>query len=117
MTGLVSHCSGLAAEEAVSRHYSRSGLVVVATRWRGSGGEIDLIARQEAQVVFVEVKKAATHAQAAARITQRQMARIRASAAEFLAREPAGQLTDCRFDAALVDATGRIEILENAFAA
>ena len=45
------------------------------------------------------------------------MARIYASAADFLSGEPDGQLTPSRFDVALVDGTGRIEILENAFTA
>ncbi|MDZ4096887.1 MAG: YraN family protein [Paracoccaceae bacterium] len=117
MTGLVSYRSGLAAEDAVARLYSRSGRPIAATRWRGQSGEIDLIARDGAEVIFIEVKKAATHALAAARLSSRQMGRIYASAAEFLAGEPAGQNTDSRFDVALVDALGRIEIVPNAFAA
>jgi putative endonuclease len=45
------------------------------------------------------------------------MARICTAASEYLAQEPLGQLTPVRFDVALVDGAGRIEILENAFAA
>ncbi len=116
MTGLVSYRAGLAAEEAVARHYSDTGRALVASRWRGKSGEIDLVLRDGTSVIFVEVKKAATHAEAALRVTSRQMARIYASASEFLAGEPNGQNTDCRFDVALVDSFGRIEVLENAFA-
>lgn len=115
MSGLVSYHAGLAAEDAVQRHYTDAGRVLAASRWRGKSGEIDLIVREGAAVVFVEVKKAATHAEAALRLTSRQMARIYASAAEFLAGEPAGQNTESRFDVALVDSYGRIEVLENAF--
>jgi putative endonuclease len=43
------------------------------------------------------------------------MDRICASAAQFLEQEPAGQLTNTRFDAALVDDTGTVQIIENAF--
>ena len=43
--GLRSHLSGLAAEEAVARQYDGAGRPVCARRWRGSAGEIDLIAR------------------------------------------------------------------------
>ncbi|MGB8812942.1 MAG: YraN family protein [Paracoccaceae bacterium] len=117
MSGLVSYHAGLAAEAAVAQLYSRSGRPIAATRWRGTAGEIDLIARDGAEVIFIEVKKSATHALAAEHLTQRQMARIYASASEFLAGEPAGQNTEARFDVALVDEVGRIEILENAFAA
>ncbi|QCO56412.1 hypothetical protein EOK75_12110 [Pseudorhodobacter turbinis] len=116
MSGLTSYHAGLAAEDAVERHYRDAGHVLAAMRWRGKSGEIDLIMRDGAAVIFVEVKKARTHAEAASRLSPRQMGRIYASAAEFLAGEPAGQDTESRFDVALVDSYGRIEILENAFA-
>ncbi len=66
-------------------------------------------------LVFVEVKKSQTFDSAAARISKRQIDRICASAAQYLAQEPGGQLTNVRFDAALVDATGAVQIVENAF--
>lgn len=113
--GEVAYHSGMSAEVAVARHYARSGRPIAATRWRGTGGEIDLIAREGARVVFIEVKKAATHAAAALRVTERQKQRIFNTASEFLAGEPGGQNTDCRIDVALVDALGQIEIVPNAF--
>ncbi len=117
MTGLVSYQAGLAAEASVLRHYERSGRAIAAQRWRGISGEIDLVAREGARVVFIEVKQSDTHAHAAEHLSARQMARIYGAASEFLEGEPAGQLTEARFDVALVDGKGRIEILENAFAA
>jgi putative endonuclease len=107
----------MAAESAVARHYARTGRPVAATRWRGEGGEIDLIARDGAEVIFIEVKQAQTHAWAAERVTARQMQRIMAAASEFLAGEPLGQGTAMRFDVALVDGRGEVAIVENAFAA
>lgn len=109
--------AGLAAEDQVSQLYDRSGRRIIARRWRGSIGEIDLIAREGDVVVFIEVKKSSTHAQAAEHLTFRQQQRIMATASEFVGSEPKGQLTDMRFDVALVDAMGRIEIIENALAA
>lgn len=117
MSGAVSYHAGLSAEDQVAKHYARSGRAVCARRWRGAAGEIDLIARDGDSVIFIEVKQSSTHALAAEHLTQRQMARIYATASEFLAGEPNGQLTDSRFDVALVDGTGQIEILENAFSA
>ena len=117
MSGTRSYHAGLAAEDQVAQLYDRSGRAVCARRWRGSAGEIDLIARDGAEVIFIEVKQSKTHALAAEHLTRRQMARIYSAASEFLAGEPAGQLTDVRFDVALVDAVGRIEVLENAYAA
>lgn len=117
MSGLTSYHAGRIAEDRVAAAYERLGSDICARRWRGQSGEIDLIARDGAQVIFIEVKKSRTHGWAAESLSRRQMERICASASEFLTGEPAGQNTDCRFDLALVDATGRIEILENAFAA
>jgi putative endonuclease len=117
MTGYVSYRAGLAAEDAVERFYADAGQVVCERRWRGKSGEIDLIARQGNSVIFIEVKKASSHAVAAERLSRAQMTRICRAATEFLAGEPRGQDTDCRFDVALVDAVGQVEILENAFAA
>ena len=97
--------------------YERTGRQICARRWRGSAGEIDLIARDGAEVIFIEVKHSKTHAQAAEHLSARQMARIYGAASEFIGGEPAGQLTPVRFDVALVDGRGQIEILENAFAA
>lgn len=117
MSGARSYCAGLAAEEQVATLYVRSGRDICARRWRGSEGEIDLIARDGDGVIFIEVKQSRTHAEAAEHLTRRQMDRIYGAASEFLAGEPKGQLTEVRFDVALVDSVGRIEILENAFAA
>ena len=115
MAGLTSYQAGLGAEHAVERDYLRRGHVIAGRRWQGSGGEIDLIARDGDALVFIEVKKSRSFARAAERVSQRQMQRIYASASEFLAGEPRGQDTDVRFDVALVNGTGQIEILENAF--
>lgn len=116
MSGQRSYHAGRVAEDQVAARYAHLGADVCARRWRGRSGEIDLIARDGAQVIFIEVKQSRSHARAAESLSARQMARICASASEFLG-EPAGQNTECRFDLALVDAMGRIEIMENAFAA
>ncbi len=117
MSGARSYHAGLSAEAAVARHYERGGRQIAATRWRSAAGEIDLVARDGAEVIFIEVKQSRSHAEAALHLSPRQMARISASASVFLAGEPAGQDTAARFDVALVDGQGRIEIIENAFAA
>lgn len=115
MAGAVAWRDGAAAEGAVARHYEHAGHAIAERRWRGAGGEIDLIARDAEGLVFIEVKKARSFAAAAERVSARQMARIAASASEYLAGEPAGQNTPVRFDVALVDRAGAVEIIENAF--
>ena len=113
--GSVSYHAGQAAEMQVASDYKNRGFEVAHHRWRGVGGEIDLIVRDADGLVFVEVKKSRSFDSAVARISQRQIDRICASAGEFLAKEPGGQLTNVRFDAALVDASGAVKIIENAF--
>jgi putative endonuclease len=117
MTGLVSYYAGRSAEEQVAQLYQGSGRPVVARRWRGISGEIDVIARDGEEVIFIEVKQSKTHALAAEHLCERQMQRICLAASEFLGGEPHGLNTSSRFDVALVDGFGRIEILQNAFAA
>ncbi|MCW9042155.1 MAG: YraN family protein [Pseudopelagicola sp.] len=107
--------AGAAAEESVERLYLQRGMRVAARRWRKGGGEIDLILRDGPEIVFVEVKKARDFAHAAERVSAQQIARIQASAALFLAGEPQGELTPCRFDVALVNQVGETRILEGAF--
>jgi putative endonuclease len=113
VSGLRSYHAGLAAEDQVCRLYEKGGSVLLAKRWRGTSGEIDLILQDGAQIVFVEVKQSKTHAHAAAHLSPAQIARIYAVAAEFVETLPQGQLTEVRLDAALVNGMGEIEIIRN----
>jgi len=115
MSGAVSYYGGLAAEEQVAAKYLRHGFKICKKRWRGRGGEIDLIARDDQSFVFVEVKKARDIARAVERITPRQMRRVSNAANEYLATTPAGIDAVARIDVALVNEVGEIEIIENAF--
>lgn len=115
LAGQRAYLSGDAAEQSVARLYAQRGYQVAERRWRSAAGEIDLIVTGPEGVVFVEVKAARTHDRAAERLSPRQVKRIMAGASEYLACLPTGQLTDVRFDVALADRAGQIEILENAF--
>jgi len=115
LTGSTGYHAGRVAEDIVARDYTDRDHQFAAKRWRGAGGEIDLIMRNGAQVIFVEVKKSASFARAATRLGPKQRNRLVAAGSEFLATEPRGQLTDVRFDLALVDGTGAVRVIENAF--
>lgn len=117
LRGQRNYSSGLAAEDNVARHYEHDGKSVLWRRWRGKGGEIDIVAREGDSLVFVEVKKARTHDDAAWRLGARQIARLCAAASEYLAGEPRGQDSQMRFDLALVDGQGAVRVIENAFMA
>lgn len=92
MSGSVSYHAGLSAEDQVTRHYARDGHVILARRWRGPAGEIDLVAEKDGTVVFIEVKKSRSHARAAERLSQRQLHRIYCSAEDFIGHLPAGPI-------------------------
>jgi putative endonuclease len=106
--------AGDAAEEQVAREYTRRGMHVSARRWRTRNGEIDIIGQVGGALVFVEVKKSRSHDSALWRVTPRQIARIFAAAGDYLAAQGLPFATPMRFDLALVDGVGRIEIMENA---
>lgn len=110
-----SYLTGLAAEDAVARAYLDLGAKLLETRWRGQSGEIDLIFIGGGEYIFCEVKAAKNHARATERLQVSQAQRIHAAASEYLENTPKGQLSDVRFDLAVVDGAGRVHIAENAF--
>jgi putative endonuclease len=105
--------SGAAAEALAAEFLQARGLSLVKRNYRCRGGEIDLIARDGATLVFVEVRLRSGSAFGGAResITATKRRRLKFAAGLFLsslAREPL-----CRFDAILLDGldAARIEWL------
>ncbi len=115
MMNNASYYKGIAAENIVAEHYKSRGHLSKAMRMKTAHGEVDLVMEKHNQWVFVEVKCSKTIAQAAVRITQRQIDRLYAAAEMYLATLGLLGVVDCRFDAAFVDANGHVEIVENAF--
>lgn len=113
--GRIAHLSGAMAEEGVTRFYLGRGATLLARRWRGKAGEIDIIFREGPDVVFVEVKASATHAEAAQSLQPRQMRRIAEAACEYCQRQGWEGPVPMRIDVALVDGHGRVELIPNAF--
>lgn len=107
--------AGAAGEEAAAAFLTARGLRVVARNFRVKGGEIDLVCRDGAETVFVEVRlrRSAAYGGAAASITAAKRAKLILAARHWLARH--GE-RPCRFDCVLIQA-GEIEWLKSAFAA
>ncbi|MEJ5219097.1 YraN family protein [Cognatishimia sp. D5M38] len=112
--GRRAYFAGQAAEATVDRLYQQRGYEILARRWRGGGGEIDLIYRDGGGCVFVEVKQSSDFDRAVQSLRPAQIRRLMQAASVFVAGEPKGQLTDMRFDVALVNGRGETEIRENA---
>ncbi len=112
--GKTSPAIGRCIETRAADHLSALGVTIIARNVRRRCGEIDLIGREGATVLFIEVRKrsSARFGGAAASITGRKQARIIAAARAWLG----GRTPLCRFDAILVDGPdGSIEWLRDAF--
>lgn len=114
--GARNHQAGLAGEDSVLRHYLRLGYLVLARRWRGLGGELDLVLGRNDGIVFVEVKKSRCFDRALGALGMAQLHRIFQTAEQYLGTCPAGLNTPARLDVALVNASGEVRIIENAMA-
>ena len=112
--GRRAYLAGQSAEQMVLRDYLQRGYELAAQRWRGGGAEIDLIFRDGNGCVFVEVKQSASFDRAINALRPAQVQRLMQAATVFVAGEPRGQLTDMRFDVALVNGRGETQIIENA---
>jgi putative endonuclease len=94
--------AGRTAEIAAGVLLQLKGYRIVARRFRGFRGEVDLIARRGSVLVFVEVKRRPNMIAAAQSVSPRQRARIIAAAEEFVAARPRLSALGVRFDAILI---------------
>jgi len=104
---------GAVAEAAAAQYLAARGLTVIARNFRVKGGEIDLICRDAATTVFVEVRRRASadFGGAAASITLTKQRRLILAARHWLVQH--GDCA-CRFDCVLFDGD-RLEWMKDAF--
>lgn len=104
---------GQAGEQAVSLWLQAQGWQILHQRWRCRGGELDLIAIQSQQLVFVEVKTRRGFnwdADGLLAMTPKKQQRLWRAAEVFLGKFPQYAEWPCRFDLALVGYQGAIAI-------
>jgi putative endonuclease len=89
---------GEAAEALAARFLAERGLAIVARNYRTRLGEVDIVAREGATLVFVEVRMRswAAYGGAAGSVDGRKQRRIVAAARHYLSRLRAEP--PCRFD-------------------
>lgn len=94
---------GDAAEDRALAYLQDRGLSLVARNFRCRAGELDLVMRDGAALVFVEVRQRADarHGGAADSVTPAKQARLLRAAQMFLQRERS--LPPCRFDVVAID--------------
>ena len=109
---------GSQAEQLVARYLTQDGFSILASNYKKTFGEIDLIARKADLLIFVEVKMRSTrYFDVAELITHSKQKRIINVAHEYIARYKHDDKT-CRFDVALVElqeSIPQITYLPNAF--
>jgi putative endonuclease len=110
---------GKTGEDLACRELQRRGYEIVARRYRRRSGELDIIARDGATIVFVEVKtrRGRMFGDAVEAVTawkQRRMSRL---AAEYLMRHRLSHCP-CRFDVVSIHFDAgcpKVEVFQNAF--
>jgi putative endonuclease len=107
---------GAAAESLAAAFLQSRGLAILERNYRCRFGEIDLVARSGALLVFVEVRARRSDAfgGAAGSITAAKRRRLVATARHYLAARRVDRA--CRFDVVLVrGAEPQVEWLQDAF--
>jgi putative endonuclease len=107
---------GEAAETLAAAFLRAQGLIISERNYRCRFGEIDLIARDGATLVFIEVRqrRSENFGGAAESIKAAKRARLLAAARHYLARH--SRVPPCRFDAVLIRGDPpRVEWIRNAF--
>lgn len=110
---------GKAGEDRAVEELERRGYAILARRYRTRHGEIDIVARDQETIVFVEVKArtGGDFGSAVEAVTAWKQRRLISMANDYLVR---GRLTDrpCRFDVVAIDGTGearRVTVYRHAF--
>jgi putative endonuclease len=114
--GRRNHLAGLCAEDGVERLYRAAGAEVIGRRVRTPGGELDIVARHDDILVFVEVKRRARLSSCDPVVNERQWRRLEMAATHYMMTsvEMTGAIRGCRFDVAIVGHDGTARLVQNA---
>lgn len=104
---------GRRGESAAAAYLQQHGYVVLARNWRCAGGEIDIIARYQDRIVFIEVRQRTTIEAAFESITPRKRQRVLHAVETWLSQRDMADQT-WRIDVIAVSRAG-IEHREDAF--
>jgi len=111
---------GRAGENAAAEFYENLGFEILARNWRaplaGGANEIDIVAANRATLAFCEVKtrSGTLYGSGADAVGIAKQRRIRRAARVWLAQNSLW-IPEVRFDVAVVDRQGRVDLLEACF--
>ena len=105
-------------EEIAAKYLLKKGLKIIDKKYRGNGGEIDIIARQDDLLIFVEVKtwRRYGYEELEWAIDKRKQRRLYRCANYFIAMNPRYAGMHLRFDVIYIRyADAKIHHIPNAF--
>jgi len=107
MSGLKGSVSGRGGEHIAEEYLKARGAQIIAKNFKAAGAEIDLIAKMDGRIVFVEVKArfGRRYGSPGEAITRAKAGSIRRAATVFL-KQNGGLEQAVRFDALLVSEEG-----------
>lgn len=107
---------GTEGEKRVAQWYEDAGYFLLDRNWRCSEGEIDLVARRDRTVVFIEVKTRTSNSfgEPVEAVTTRKQGKLRKTATRWLTENGAPLHGEFRFDVASVIGDD-VMIIEDAF--
>lgn len=116
MTGTNKRLIGTAYEKEVGSYLMKQGYQVLQYNFRCRMGEIDIVAKDGAYLVFVEVKyrRNAASGEPLEAVDFRKQKKISKAAAYYCMTHGYGEMTPCRFDVAAVLGND-IQLIKNAF--
>lgn len=110
---------GVRGEQIARRHLRRRGYLILARNYRAAEAELDLVALDHEELVFVEVKTRSNDSRGIPQeaVDETKQAHIRRAAASYIAaRHARGVKT--RFDVVAITGAGRgrkLELIKDAF--
>ena len=109
----LNHAVAQRAEDIACEFLQQSGFSIVARNWHCQFGEIDIIAKRQQLLLFVEVKyrRSADFGGAAHSITYSKMQKMRRSIENYLQKFP--HRGDIRADALLIEGDNNLQHIKN----
>lgn len=111
------YSKGVRAENIAADYLQRKDFGILETRYKTKYGEIDIIAKKDDMICFVEVKVRKNKADALESVTTRAQQRIENAALYFLSENPDYVACDMRFDVITISGDANISHLDNAWLA
>jgi putative endonuclease len=107
---------GRKGERIACRRLLREGFDILARRWRGRRGELDIVAFEDDLLVFLEVKtrSSAQYGEPWEFVDQQKQLILQRTAEEFIAEYDLGQYV-YRFDVVSVIGNSEVTLYRNAF--